>query len=215
MGSRYVSLLYVSRSMLNHSGINNTLTLFLQPVYHFGAKQIGFFYFAPIVAVICGFILGHWIHDVVASVSARRNNGKLEPEARLWVMWLSTPIMMTGLIVLGFALQKHMHYMVAAVGWGLFVFGIVITTVGLNAYNLSSYPEGAGEVSAWINFARMTGGFMVTYVQVEWATKVGTAKSFGTQAGIVVAVFVLLIIPMQFYGKRLRQWAGPLNFNTN
>jgi hypothetical protein len=44
--------------------------------------------------------------------------------------------------------------MVTALFWGLYVFGIMVSTVALNAYNLDSYPEASGEVSAWINFAR-------------------------------------------------------------
>lgn len=47
-------------------GINTTLSIFLQPVYGFGPKQIGFFYFTPIVAVIIGEAVGHWLHDIFA-----------------------------------------------------------------------------------------------------------------------------------------------------
>jgi hypothetical protein len=70
-----------------------------------------------------------------------RHVGRLEPEARLAVIWLSTPFMLSGLVLLGFSLEQGYHYMVAALGWGLYVFGIMITTVGLNAYVLDSYPE--------------------------------------------------------------------------
>ena len=49
--------------------------------------------------------------------------------------------MLAGLVLLGFSLEQGYHYMIAALGWGLYVFGIMITTVGLNAYVLDSYPE--------------------------------------------------------------------------
>jgi len=143
-----------------------------------------------------------------------RNKGILQPEARLWVVWLATPIMVVGLVVLGFSLQHAYHYMVCALGWGLYVFGIMISTVGLNAYVLDSYPEGSGEVSAWLNFARTTGGFVVTYVQIRWASAVGPQTSFGTQAAIMGAVFPL-IVGLQFWGQQLRAWSGKLNFQTN
>jgi hypothetical protein len=73
-------------------------------------------------------------------------------------MWISTPFILAGLVGLGFCLEDGYHYMVTSLFWGLYVFGIMITTVGLNAYNLDSYPEASGEVSSWINFARTTGG---------------------------------------------------------
>ena len=87
--------------------------------------------------------------------------------------------MLTGLVVLGFALEEAWHYMIAALGWGFYVFvsllpvsscldfliyeqGIMITTVAITSYNLDCYPEGSGEVAAWINFARTTGKWIFT-----------------------------------------------------
>jgi len=138
-------------------GINTTLSIFLTPLYNFGPKQIGkpgemflvllwliligFFYFTPVVAATLGEIIGHWLHDFVARVSMKRNHGVLEPEARLMVIWFSTPFMLAGLILLGFCLEDGYHYMITSVAWGMYVFGIMITTVGVNAYNLDSYPE--------------------------------------------------------------------------
>ncbi|KAK2764566.1 hypothetical protein FQN54_009261 [Arachnomyces sp. PD_36] len=195
-------------------GINTTLSIFLTPLYEFEALQIGYFYFTPIVAALLGEISGHWLHDFLARVYARRNGGRLEPEARLLAIWIATPFVVSGLILLGFALEHGFHFMVTAVGWGLYVFGIMILTVAVNAYNLDSYPEGSGEVAAWVNFSRTTGGFIVSYFQIQWAEEKGTVSSFSTQAGICAGMF-LLVIFLQFYGKRLRQWSGPLEFKTH
>ena len=146
-------------------------------------------------------------------------------------MFVSTPFMLAGLIGLGFALEEGYHYMITSLFWGLYVFGIMITTVALNAYNLDSYPEASGEVSSWINFARTTGGsshlrpnlsltadtrpgFIISYFQVSWANSTGTKSSFGTQAGVCVFAFLLLLGVIVF-GKRLRLWSGPLKFATS
>ncbi len=122
--------------------------------------------------------------------------------------------MVAGLILLGFCLEEGWHYMATSVSWGLYVFGIMVTTVALNAYNLDSYPEGSGEVAAWINFARTTGGFIISYFQVKWANSMGTKKSFGIQAAIVLLAFFLILV-LKVFGKRLRVWGGKLNFQTN
>lgn len=209
--------------------MNTTLSIFLQPLYGFGPAQIGkpisiirthiltrlgYFYFTPIVAVVLGELTGQWLHDANADFWMRRNKGILEPEARLWVIWLSTPFMIAGLVLLGYSLENAYHFMVCAVGWGLYIFGIMISTVGLNAYVLDSYPEGAGEVSAWLNFARTTGGFVITYVQVRWATAMGPQNSFGIQAAVMAAVFPI-VIALQFWGQRMRARSGKLDFQTN
>lgn len=135
-------------------GINTTLSIFLTPLYSFGPKQIGFFYFTPVVAAILGEIVGHWLHDAIAKNYIKKHQGHFEPEVRLTAIYFSTPFMIAGLVGLGFALQEGYHYMLTALFWGLYVFGIMVTTVALNAYNLDCYPNASGEVAAWINMSR-------------------------------------------------------------
>ena len=165
------------------------------------------------VAAILGEITGHWLHDGIARIYAKYNNNRLEPEARLWAIWFSMPFMVPGLILLGFALERHYHYMLAALGWGLYVFGIMIVTVAVNSYVLDAYPEASGEVAAWVNFGRTTGGFIVSYFMVEWAEKQGTIKQFGTMCGIVGGACCLVVV-LQVWGRGLRAWAGPAEFKT-
>ncbi|ETN45189.1 uncharacterized protein HMPREF1541_10066 [Cyphellophora europaea CBS 101466] len=194
-------------------GINTTLAIFLTPLYNFKALQIGYFYFTPIVAALLGEIIGHWLHDQIANQYIKSHAGHFEPEVRLRAIYVSTPFMLAGLVGLGFALEEAFHYMITSLFWGLYVFGIMITTVALNAYNLDSYPEASGEVSAWINMARTTGGFIISYFQVTWANAQGTKVSFGIQAAICAGAF-LIIVALQFVGKSLRVKSGPLKFAT-
>jgi hypothetical protein len=144
----------------------------------------------------------------------RRHAGVLEPEARLSVIWISTPFIVSGLILMGFCLERGYHYMLTSFAWGLYVFGIMITTVAIASYNLDSYPEGSGEVGSWLNQSRTLGGFIISYLQVRWAKAQGTERSFGIQASVCVLVFFLIVL-LQFYGKRLRVWSGRLHFKTN
>ncbi|KAJ5750818.1 hypothetical protein N7533_007846 [Penicillium manginii] len=139
-------------------GINTTLSIFLAPVYGFDAKAIGFFYFTPVVAAILGEVAGHWLHDFIAKTYTTRNGGRFEPEARFYAVWFSMPFLVSGLVLMGFALEREYHYMLAALGWGLYVFGIMVVTVAINSYVLDSYPEASGEVAAWVNFGRTCGG---------------------------------------------------------
>lgn len=112
-------------------GINTTLAIFLTPLYSFGPRQIGFFYFTPIVAAILGEIVGHWLHDWIARRFSNSHDGHFQPEVRLRAMWFSTPFLIAGLIGLGFALEDAYHYMITSLFWGLYVFGIMISTVAL------------------------------------------------------------------------------------
>lgn len=160
MPTVFLSCLYYIFTFAWVVGINTTLSIFLTPLYNFGPKQIGFFYFTPIVAALIGELVGHWLHDIIAQSYIKTHNGHFEPEIRLRAIWLSTPFMLAGIVGLGFSLENGYHFMVTALFWGLYVFGIMVTTVALNAYNLDSYPEASGEVAAWINFARSKSKFL-------------------------------------------------------
>ncbi|KAL8771747.1 MAG: hypothetical protein Q9209_002938 [Squamulea sp. 1 TL-2023] len=186
-------------------GINATLALFLTSSYGFGPKQIGFFFFAPIVATILAEAIGHYLHDILARLYIRRHRGRLEPEARLSVIYVALPFLLTGLVVLGFALERRWHYMITAVGWGMYVFGTMVVSVGISAHQLDAYPRESGEVGAWINFSRTAGGFIVAYLQVRWVAKTGAEACFGTQAAVCAAV-VPIVVVLQVFGKRMRMW---------
>ncbi|KAL8665818.1 MAG: hypothetical protein Q9202_001940 [Teloschistes flavicans] len=188
-------------------GINATLALFLTSLYGFGPKQVGFFFFAPIAATILAEAIGHYLHDTLARLYIRRHQGRLEPEARLTVIYLALPFLLTGLVVLGFALQRRWHYMVTAVAWGMYVFGTMVVSVGVSAYQLDAYPAESGEVGAWINFSRTAGGFIVAYFQVRWVARVGAEACFGTQAAICAAVAPIVVL-LQVRGKVMRRWEG-------
>ncbi|KAL1841801.1 hypothetical protein VTJ49DRAFT_6554 [Mycothermus thermophilus] len=194
-------------------GINTTLAIFVTPLYGFGPRQIGFFYFTPIVAVVLGELTGHWLHDALARHYIRRHKGHFEPEVRLRAVFVAMPFVVAGLVLIGQCFENAWHYMATSVFWGMYVFGMMIMTVALSSYCLDSYPEASGEVSAWLNMARTLSGFIVSYFQVTWAEAQGTRLSFGIQ-GAICAAATLLIVALLKWGKALRVWAGPLNFAT-
>lgn len=189
-------------------GINiTTAILFATPIayggYGFSSTSIGYLYFTPIVAVIIGEIFGHFFNDFLAHRYIHRHKGIFEPEVRLKMVYLSLILMVPGLILLGFALSKHLHYGVIVVGWGMFTLGVMCTSVAVTTYAIDSYPTAPGEVSGFINFMRVIGGFSVGYYQQPWGHKVGYDASFGTQAAIV-ALSVVPIAILHRYGKGLR-----------
>ncbi|KAM7211545.1 putative transporter mfs2 [Rhypophila decipiens] len=196
-------------------GINTTLAILMSgPPYEFGAKQTGFFYFTPVVAVTIAEIVGHYLYDFIAKQYIRSHKGHFEPEVRLRATFFAMPFVIVGLVLIGQGFANTWHYMGLSVVWGMYVFGMMITTVALSSYCLDSYPEASGEVSAWLNFARTLGGFIISYFQVSWFTARGPAESFGIQAAICAASMIIIVILLK-WGKAMRLWAGPLKFVTS
>jgi len=143
----------------------------------------------------------------------KRHAGRLDPEARLIITYSATLILCLSLIILGFAFEKHWHYMVIAIFAGAQCVGVMIVTTAINTYLLDCYPEGSGEVSAWVTASRNWAGFMATYIQIEWVTRLGPAKALGIQAAVTFASIFLMAF-LQLYGKRMRQWQGRMTFGS-
>ena len=91
------------------------------------------------------------------------------------------------------------------------VTGIMIATVALNAYLLDAYPEGSGEVGAWITMGRTMGGFMAVYTEIDWVTQSGPIDTFAVQTAIT-ATAGFIILALGLFGKRLRKAQGRMNF---
>ena len=116
--------------------------------------------------------------------------------------------------LIGVTLEQHWSWWILAVGWALHNFAAIVTTTAVGSYLIDAYPEASGESAAWLNFSRTLGGFVVGYFQIGWASSAGTQTAYGIQSGIMGAAF-MVIVALQFGGKRLRSLQGPLNFKTN
>ncbi|KAG6915345.1 hypothetical protein DXG01_012019 [Tephrocybe rancida] len=190
-------------------GINVTNAVFLgepPPVgYGLKASIIAGMYATPIVSVIIGELTGRYVNDWIMNVCIRRNKGVFEAESRLWTCYLAIPLFICGFVVLGGSFQKHLGLGAIIMGWAIAELGVMINTVAVYAYLNDCFPRHQGEVSALINLARTLGGFAVAYFQVPWASKNGALQTFGVEAAIVTAMFLLVVPWLQFKGSALRE----------
>ncbi|GIJ97931.1 hypothetical protein Aspvir_000037 [Aspergillus viridinutans] len=176
-------------------GVNTTIGIWLSNDYGFSTRGIGYFYFLGIVGVIVGGLIGHYLHDA----------------ARLIIVYPATILCCVSLIVLGFAFERHWHYMVIAVFAAMQCSSMMIITTAINAYLLDCYPEGSGEVGAWVTASRNWGGFVATYIQIDWFSGMGPARALGIQAAITFGSLFFMVV-LQLFGQRLRKWQGRMYF---
>lgn len=210
------TLLYYAMSFMWAVGINITSSILLGTPreaggYGFSARGVGFVYFTPVVAVTLGEVFGHWFNDFLANNYIKKHHGIFKPEARLPANYIAAVLMIPGLIIVGQALANLLHWAAIVMGWGMYVFGVMVASVATTTYALDCYPNASGEVSAFVNFARTVAGFSVGYFQQPWGLKSGFDVSFGIQAAIVAAATGILTF-IFFYGDKLRAKGGPLRF---
>jgi MFS family permease len=182
--------------------------------YGMSPVSVGFVFFTPIVAVLLGELFGHFFNDYIVRLYGKRHDGHFVPEVRLWATYVGLAFMIPGLVIVGETLQHKLSVAGVVFGWGMDVFGVLVTSVATVAFALDCYPTASGEVSALINLARVGAGFSVPYFMESWAEKQGYAVSFGLQAAVVAFAYVVLF-GIQIYGVRLRAWAGPVRHLTS
>ncbi|OQV06562.1 hypothetical protein CLAIMM_11112 [Cladophialophora immunda] len=176
--------------------------------YGLSSISVGCVFFAPIVGVLLGELFGHFFNDFIVKFYARRHGGHFVPEVRLWTTYIGLAVIVPGLVIVGETFQHQLSVAALVFGWGMDVFGVLVTSVATIAFALDCYPSASGEVSALINMARVGAGFAVPYFIEEWTAKQGYATAFGLQAVVVVAAYAIVIF-IQLFGARLRAWAGP------
>ncbi|KIW20475.1 hypothetical protein PV08_01050 [Exophiala spinifera] len=197
-------------------GINQSSALLLstprtQGGYGFSKDALSYMYFAPIIGILVGGVVGRFVIDLASNRYVRRHNGVYAPEARIPPVYFATFFMVPGLVLLGQALAHRLSWVAIAAGWILYVVGGIMSTVATTAYLVDSYATASAEISIILNFARLIGGFTISYCQVDWGTKVGYNNSFGTQAGIVV-FSTLIMAGLHIYGRKLRSVDGLINW---
>lgn len=198
-------------------GLVNTVSQFVMPPpqakpsgYGFSPQSLALLYLSPMIGAIIAEAFGHIQNDLIASTHIRRHAGTFHPEIRLKGVYVPWLLCAAGLVLYGQTLQHHLHWIGLAFGWGLQVFGTLGTTTAISTYLLDVMPEKASLTAAWILQARVLGGFTVTYFQMPWVTRDGSAVTFGVQAAIIVAAG-LSILATQIWGEKWRKrWAGEL-----
>lgn len=164
------------------------------------------------MTLVLSLIISYFLHRRIDKKHLKAHR-EAPPETRLWVIWIGQPFIVLGLLLFGIFVQHNSHYLLVALAWAMYVFGTLIITVGVTAYQAEAFPQAAGEAGAWIGFVRELGGYILTFVASDFAKGPGdgqgkgAAGSFGATAGISVLVCpVIVLLQMSGEGFRRRGW---------
>ncbi|KAF4466160.1 serine threonine kinase 16 [Fusarium albosuccineum] len=171
--------------------------------YNFGSSMVGLSYVSCCIGVTIGSLISGRCSDWLTIKLARRNNGVMEAEYRLWPFSLCVIMVPGSLILWGVGAQHGVHWFGLVFAMGCLAF---TSTVGITLsvnYLIDSYHDISGDAIVTMILVRNTMSFAISYGITPWLTDLGYQNCFVSAAFVGMAassVFFFMII----YGKSFR-----------
>lgn len=141
--------------------------------------------------------------DAVAKFMAKRNNGVFEPEFRLTLMLIATPLATAGFLGFGMSVQNGAPLAWPIVFMSIHALSVPFASQASLTYVIDCHPKDANQAFVTINFAKAVFTFMATTYANGWLASVGPKAVFDAITLINLGV-CLLTIPAYVFGKRFR-----------
>lgn len=178
-------------------------TVFQTPVYNFSFAALGLTNIAPLL----GGLLILWVTgpgvDRFLVWMARRNNGVMEAESRVYPVYLGGPIMGAGLILYGVSAAHGVHWIAPVIGMALIGAALPIAGEVALGYASEAYPQIAGEATTAVIVIRNIIGCGMTFSIEPWIVGSGLQNAF-IEVGVLACVVFLSGSLLIWQGKRCR-----------
>ncbi|KAI9660328.1 MAG: hypothetical protein M1821_009678 [Bathelium mastoideum] len=183
--------------------LNDSTSLILTETYNFTPAQVGLTYISPILGVLVGHIYCGPVGDRFALWLARRRNGYLEAEFRLWLFLPCLLLTPGGLILYGVGSAHAIHWIGPVIATGVIAATAFVALQLAVAYCVDTYYALSSEAIVTVILVRNSMSFAVGYGITPWIQNMGLQNAF------IVAAFAGLVTTATFlvyttWGKRMR-----------
>ncbi|KAF7951767.1 hypothetical protein EAE96_007066 [Botrytis aclada] len=172
--------------------------------YHESISRSGLHYLAMCLGEIFGAQIGGPLLDLVFRRMKQRADGVEMPEFRVPIMIPSFILIPLGLLIYGWAAQKHAPWIVVDLGAFVLCFGMQISGQALQAYVIDSYPDHTSSASAASQFLRSLTAFGFPLFAPRVYQVLGHGWGNSTLAFIAIAIGIPAPLGIWWYGPRLR-----------
>jgi hypothetical protein len=173
--------------------------------YNFSPSAVGNTNFASLIGCFFGMIWGGPLSDKFVAWKARKNNGILEPEFRLWFLILPAFVNSAGLLLYGLGMNSGVSWIgPAGFGMGFLGFGMGSGGAIVLTYALDCYPELQSESMVMMLFLRNMIGMGFTFAIQPWLNKDGIVTTTWLMFMLSV-VFNMSCLIFIKWGKLWRQ----------
>jgi hypothetical protein len=111
--------------------------------------------------------------------------------------------MPVGLGIFGVALERHLSWVVLAVGHALVTFAALNLTPVTTNYLAECFTKNVEESAVILTAYRLLFGLSIAFYIADWVARVGFAWSYGTMAFITLSAWVFVGVLM-WRGHRIR-----------
>ncbi|KAH8690710.1 putative MFS transporter [Talaromyces proteolyticus] len=184
--------------------LNATSSIILSGApYNFGSSMVGLSYLSCCVGVtVASFVSGR-LSDWLTIKLARRNNGIMESEFRLWPFAICVILVPFSLILWGVGAQHGVHWFGLIVGMAVLAFTNTMgITLSVN-YLVDSYHDISSDALVTVILVRNTMSFAISYGITPWLTNLGYQNCFVSAAFIGMAASSVFFVMIKF-GKGFR-----------
>lgn len=180
-----------------------SVTAFSMPPYNLNPAQIGLTNLPLLAVGLIGSPLSGWMADGVAKFMARRNNGVFEPEFRLTLMLVATPLATAGFLGFGISVQNGAPLPWAVLFMAIHSLSVPFASQASLTYVIDCHPKDANQAFVTINFTKAVFTFLATTYANGFMAKVGPKTVF-TAITLINLGVCALTIPAYIFGKRFR-----------
>ncbi|KAF2786523.1 MFS transporter-like protein [Melanomma pulvis-pyrius CBS 109.77] len=191
-----------------------SVTAFSSPPYNLGPAQIGLTNLPLLVVGLIGSPLSGWMADAVVKSMARRNNGIFEPEFRLTLMLIATPLATVGFLGFGISVQNGAPLVWPIVFMSLHSLSVPFASQASLTYVIDCHAKDANQAFVTINFTKAVFTFLATTYANGLYAKMGPRGVFDAIAVVNLAI-CSLTIPAYVFGKRFRGIIARSKFSQN
>jgi MFS family permease len=110
----------------------------------------------------------------------------------------------TSVIIYGLAAQHKWHFMFIYVSYGLNIFTFTSLATANTLWVTEAFPRWAAPALVVLSGVSYTASFGISFSIQPWVASQGIATT-NIEIGLMIAVVGLVLIPIAFWGKKLRQ----------
>ena len=175
-----------------------------RPPYNFKPLYIGLLYIPNSVTYLIASIYGgRWVDNLLKRY--KEVHGIIAPEARIsWNVVVAVVTFPIGLLIFGWCLDTHQHWVVPLVGTAIFGFASMMTIGATVSYLVDSLPGRGATGVALNNLIRMILAAVAVFVTTPMLEGMGVGWTF-TMLSILVVVSSSVLVVLKWKGDHYRE----------